>query len=62
MVLNQLRKFDHPNIVKVNPLTGDDFDILEFCSGGELFDLVFTTKHGFSETTTRVLMSQVLIS
>jgi len=35
---------------------------LEYCPEGELFDRIFKTKSGMSETAARVILSQTIVS
>lgn len=57
-----LRNVDHPNIVNLYELYGDDhyyFLISEYLEGGELFDRIKTAKH-FSEGYAAKIMHQLL--
>lgn len=53
-----LKKLDHPNIVKLYEIYQDDNNIYlvtEFLEGGELFDLILSTRH-FNENIAAKIM------
>lgn len=58
----KLKTIDHPNSLKVISVPKKNYDLLEKCHMGELFDLIAKTKGGFSETATRVVISHIITS
>lgn len=60
-----MREIDHPNIMRLYMTFEDDEDIymvLEYCSGGELFDAIESAEGGFSELAAANLIRQMLIA
>jgi calcium-dependent protein kinase len=61
--INVLKKIDHPNIIKIFECymqKGNYYLVTEYCSGGELFELVNNTK--FTEVQVAYLMYQLFSS
>lgn len=60
-VLHKLKKINHRNSIKVISCSTQAC-VMEKCSNGELFDVLFNTPEGFSETTVRVILRHLLKS
>lgn len=60
--IEMLKALDHPNILKIFEFYQDDenyYLVTEYCSGGELYDRIISTKN-FSERMASDLMRQIL--
>lgn len=58
-----MKMMDHPNIAKMYETFEDNCNIyliMEFCSGGELFDRIVETGH-FTEVQVAIVMQQLLM-
>jgi calcium-dependent protein kinase len=58
-----LKSLDHPNIIKMFDMYQDDiyyYIVIEYCSGGELFDRVKDNSDGFSEKEAAGYLRQLL--
>jgi calcium-dependent protein kinase len=58
-----LKSLDHPNIIKMFDMYQDDINyyiVIEYCSGGELFDRVKNNSDGFSEKEAAGYLRQLL--
>ena len=61
--INVLKKMDHPNVIKIFEFYIDDknyYLITEYCSGGELFELINDIK--FNEMQTAYIMLQLFMA
>lgn len=60
--INILRQLDHPNIIKLHEIwewKDVCFLVLEYCSGGELFNFIIDRKH-LTEREAAFIMKQLL--
>lgn len=58
-----LKSLDHPNIIKMFDMYQDEtyyYIVIEYCSGGELFDRVKNNSDGFSEKEAAGYLRQLL--
>jgi len=59
LILDKLRAFDSPHCLKVLKTNKPHFQIIEKCSNGSLYNQISLSSSGFSETSTRMIMSQL---
>ena len=58
-----MQRLDHPNICKLHDIMKDDkfyYVFMEYCSNGELFDLILKSKK-ISEYDTKVIIKQIMM-
>lgn len=60
--IQALKELDHPNILKIYEIYEDKrsfYIVMEYCSGGELFDVVIKRRH-FTDREAQTIMFQLL--
>lgn len=60
--INNMKKVDHPNIVKLYEFFEDEecfYIVTEYCAGGQLFESILK-KRIFTENEAASIMSQIL--